>query len=329
MVSTDQRHDDAIYWARPANDGYPVSGPLNVSPELIKVRWQDERGIFLDLQGREFEAESVIYSGKALELGGFLLRADDLGPDKVENYPPVVPYQLEQYLEYYLFNDNLDGVNGNDLSVTAGALGFDTGVSGNAVYTDGNPTFTIESASDYTFAIPDKLTVAFWLKTDIATALNDAVFNLILLNNLRIDIEAGSSNTIKFSNIALTLQSIISTGLLPDWLDDFNHFAFVWEKGKTQAIFLNGIKQTLTSSSGVYNTDLADGKLRAIATVSSNRDIWLDELRIYNALLDQKQIQTLAAVHPSQYVNAFEIRNNSHSTNLRKTRNIYKSWLSK
>ncbi len=328
MVSTNQRHQDAVYWQRPVNDGYPVAGALDVSPEIIKVRWQDQKGIFLDLQGREFDAESVIYSGKALEIGGFLLRADQLGVANVQNYPPVVPFQLKEYLEYYLFNDNLDGVNGNDLAVTAGAVGFDTGVSGQALYSDGNAAFNLLSDSDYSFTDAEKLSVCFWLKTDVVSVLSSVVFALILNNNLRIDISTGLLNTVKFSNIALSLQSIIS-GLSPDYLDDFVHFAFIWEKNVSQDIFVNGIKQTLTSSSGIYNSDLVDGKLEIDATLSTDRDLWLDELRVYNTLLDQKQIQTLAAVHPSQYPGAFEIRNTSNSTNLRNTRDIYKSWLSK
>lgn len=328
MASTDRRYDDAIYWARPVNDGYPVAGPITVSPELIKVRWQDERGIFLDLQGREFDAESVIYSGKALEIGGFLLRASKLNVANVQDYPPLVPFELKEYLEYYKFDNNLDGVNNNDLSIISGALGFDTGIAGQAVSSNGGIGYVIESDSNIILAGATELTIAFWIQMDAPFGVAD-IATIKILNNMRIFVHTGTLNRIDWEDSGDTK----STSLILDdgFASDFIHIAGTWKKGEIQDIYLNGIKQNTFNSGGIYDSVLVDDKLQVInlLTAGSTDDILIDELRLYNSLLDDKQIQILAAVHPSQYPNAFEIRNNSHSTNLRKTRNIYKSWLSK
>jgi len=325
MASTEQRHDDAIFWARPLNDGYPVAGPIGVVPELIKVRWQDQRGIFLDLQGREFEAESVIYSGKALEIGGFLLRASELSPAKTKEYPPEVPTSLLKYLEYWDFNDNLEGANGNDLSITSGALGFDPGIVGSAVSTNNGTGFILESDSDLSLVGAQELTIAFWVQ---APSLSTNAVLIILPGNMTVTANIGAGlNRIVWQN---TGGGSASQLILPkDWASEFVSIITTWKKGVTQDIYLNGIRQTITST-GIYNTDLVDSEVQVnVSAIDVLNDVLVDDLRVYKSVLSYTDINTLAAIHPSQYDTAYEIRNNSHSTNLRKTRNIFKSWLSK
>jgi hypothetical protein len=327
MVSTSRRYQKAVYWPKPVNDGYPVTGPLDASPQILLVRWQDVQQMFIDLEGREKLSNAVIYSDFQLERGGYLLKADNLGVSNIKSYPPVKPYTIENYLEYYKFDGDLTGVS-NNLSLNAGVAGFDTGIVDEAVYTDGDSGFTLLSDNDFSFADATELSIAFWLKTDIETINSSGQTSIIFANGFRVDVDNGLQNTIKFSDVTLTKQSLVSFAD-PAWLNDWSHFAFVWKKSELQDIYLNGMKQDLTLQSGIADSDLVDGALNIITSISAERDIWLDELRIYNGLLDQKAIQLLAGIHPSQYEEAFEIRNTASSPNLRNTREVNKSWLSK
>lgn len=321
-----KRKQNVTYWPSVKSDGFPVLGSVNVASSTIKARWQDLQEKFIDLEGREDVSRSVIYTLPELDKGGFVLLGTDVGPGFANEWPPIVPLSLIEYLEYWDFNDDLDGVNGNNLTLTSGSSGFGAGnASTSAVSSDGAGGFTLTSVSSLVTVGLTTLTMAFWVKS-AATISNTSSATLLLSNNLLLTINAGSVNNIIWGDSSATNTSTLS--LSANWaLSKFASVIVTWSQGAIQDIYLGGIKQTVVTTA-IHNSTLTSDTVLVTSAISDiTKNILIDDARVYNTILSDKDINTLAAVHPSQYVNAYEIRQTAFSTNLRGTKKIYKSWL--
>jgi hypothetical protein len=323
MGATDNHPHEVTYWPSILSDGFPAPGEIGLDPYQIMTRYQDLQEIFIDLEGREQLSRSVVYSPFLLNKLGFIMRGSDLGPQYVDSYPPKVPVDLVRYLEYWNFNDTLIGANQNALILQSGAAAFNTGVIGDALYTDDNPSYSFDSQSDLSIDGGTEFTMAFWFKSD-AILLDSCSLLLSIANNLAVRVEAGANNRITWGDSDL-LGEVSILDLEEGWADDFVSVILTWGKGEIQDIYINGAKQTLTSST-IYDALLVDNII-TITSSTTDCNSWLDELRLYSKILALKDIQTLAAIHPSQYRNAYEIRQTYETTTLNGEKIIYKAWL--
>lgn len=323
MGATDNRPHEVTYWPTVLSDGFPAPGEIGADPIQIMTRYQDLQEIFIDLEGREQVSRAVVYTDFLPNKLGFFMRGSDLGPEFANSYPPKVPVGLTRFLEYWNFNDTLIGANDNELILQSGAAAFDTGIIGDALYTDDNPSYSFDSQSDLSIDGSSEFTMALWFKSD-AVLLDSCSLLLSIANNLAVRIQAGTTNRITWGDSDLVGEVSI-LDLAESWAEDFVSVVLVWSKGAIQDIYIGGVKQTLTSST-IYDALLTDNLITITAT-SSNCNTWLDELRLYSNILDAKDIQTLAATHPSQYKDAFEIRQTYETSTLKGDKVIYKSWL--
>lgn len=66
------RTESATYYAPGAPDGF--GGFTYVSPESLKVRWQDQQETQIDSDGKEFISQAIVYANKTLNKNGWLYR---------------------------------------------------------------------------------------------------------------------------------------------------------------------------------------------------------------------------------------------------------------
>ena len=75
----------ATYWAKAGVDGY---GRITfVPPEILDVRWEDRREVFLNSEGEEALSRSIVYCNKDLSDEGvlFLGESPSLNPLEEED----------------------------------------------------------------------------------------------------------------------------------------------------------------------------------------------------------------------------------------------------
>jgi len=323
MAATKRRPDLVSYWPSVESDGFPVAGPITAPIEQIYVRWQDLMETFIDLEGREQVSRAVIYSDPGLNRGGYLMRSLSIGPQYVETYPPVVPHTLEGYLEYWKFNNNLNGVKGNDFVLSGGNAFYDAGVLDECITTGGDSGYSLDTMSDLSIDDFDEFSISGWFSSTTPGYGSSSIV-LSITNNLRLTIEVGQVNRIIWGDDALVDITISNQDV--GFLSEFTHIAVNWKRDKIQDIYINGFKAD-AGTTDIYDSLLTENSLNVTTDVNEG-SILLDELRVYGEVLTLKDIQYLAAVHPQQYTkDAFEIRQTYETHNLKGSKVIYKSWL--
>ena len=326
----------AYYWVAPTPDGFPGGGDT-VLPVLIRVRWNDEINEFLDSAGRQVISVALVRSGERLELEGHLKLASLTAgvPDPLPlpiDYPPADPYQLEEPYQYFAFEDDLtdSGSVGEDLVTSFGPnLVYITGVVDKALSDTIDINYALITANNVTYADPEKVSVAFWIKMILGTPATDEVdFFVSLGANVRIAIKAGATNQIDWGAFDDSANSIatMASGFLDEWV----HIAATCDKGAIQDIYVAGVKQS-PAVSGIYANNLIDDKLGVIyldnSGIPSQTTVSLDELRTYNRVLSDDEIVMLAGQSPKQFPDAFEIRKVSEIPNIKNSRISYKQFL--
>ena len=320
MGHSQRRNDSVIYWPTFDDGGFTHPNAMTSPFEEIKVRYQDLQEKFIDLEGREDVSRAVIYSGKQLNRGGFIMNSNSVGPSFVEIYPPEVPTSLIEYLEYWAFDNNLSGANENDLAINSGNLAFTTGVAEQCIYNNDGIGYSIGSQSNLPIAGDEELTISLWIRSDL-TELDTGSLSVLLSGNLDLVIDFGSANKITWGQGANISELSLDFG----WAEEFVNVIVTWKKGEIQDIYLDAQLQVLDSQS-IYDSVLIDSDLDVV-TIVDEGNIFLDELRYYQSIIDDRDKQFIAAIHPMQYKEAFEIRQTYTTRNLRGSKTIFKNYL--
>lgn len=76
MEYTTSMHHKATYWPPGQIDEFGQYNFLDVLPELIDCRWQDDAVLFRSATGEEKTSQAVVYPEKQLSVRGYLAYGD-------------------------------------------------------------------------------------------------------------------------------------------------------------------------------------------------------------------------------------------------------------
>lgn len=192
--------------------------------------------------------------------------------------------------------------SGNGVNATVSGATFTTGYLSNALHLtagNNNATFTSTDAM--------QITVAGWVKanssggTSFPYLLGNSGFHFVV----RMDGSA-NNNTLDFATHTTAGSSTVNG----EWVSPpgtigtnaWYHVAFSYDKGSianVPALYINGVKMSLTtlkSSSVATPTYAGTSYIGNRSDLIRGWDGWIDDLRIYNRILSDAEMQTLAGV---------------------------------
>lgn len=310
--------DRAVYWPRLVPDGFP-NGGTTLPPVEIACRWIE------GVDSREQQIESTVLVDRDLETGGFIRLGglDELIPENTESYPPTTPAVLDEDFAYWKFDGDLLGDPASstpDFGLSSGAVMYDAGAVDQAVFNDADD-YSILTGTEVLWGgagTSEVATVSLFCKLAEAVA-GDAV--LVGLD---------------FGGFLLSLEAEKISCLGSEWVvpqgwsgSQFVSVILVLEAGNLPILYVGGaeIERTVDGANFVdigneflqITTDLDDG--------NGFGSFGLDEMRLYRAVLNGREAQLLAGVHPNLYEDAEEILRFKGGNSINKKLRVRKIWL--
>ena len=308
--------DTAVYWARPTPDGFPNGGSFP-DPVEIKCRW-------IDLLGeREAEHRGRILVDRVVENGGFLWLGElsDLIPANATEYLPPSPARLsDEMLAYWTFDDTFadEESGGADWTQGLGSGSYVAAANGNGYETDNSTPAAFSTIANVNWNGANNATVAGWFKLtpdgdgDGWIRLVSSKIDLYLHDD-KIVVDLGATEP----------EFALSSG----WASSFAHVAVTLQSGQVPKVYVGGVEISLTANSATFGGGLVDsiaGLSVGGPAVNGLPSGGFDDLRFYTQALSARDIQILAAVHPSLYSDAEEIKVFESGKNIRGSRRVNK-----
>jgi hypothetical protein len=306
----------AVYWEPLIPDGYGAGGditpgfPIEIDSRFIEVE-----------EARERQVEDQVRVDRVVQVGGFLRRGNlfSLIPNNANEYPPA---SLPAPGTEHKFDDDLLAAAGPDFDLTSGAIIYETGAFGNAAISDGSD-FLLTTASSVAYGAAPAIAVSLWVKLlPLDADLDLAEVEVDLGGNFSLVMRAGTENSVIFDGVTHDLSA--------GWADSYVNVVGIYSSGSILDVYVGGFLLDPSSGTPSFSGPLADGPHVITATVDDFTGIGLagvDDLRVYLNTLSAREVQLLAAVHPTQYNDTDEINRYKATDNIKGTKTVHRTWL--